>query len=171
MRWCWGHSGCLVWRKGGSEVTSLLPTSSWRGEAEGDAGLLSLGSDNRTVGNCTKLCQLRFKLHIRKHFFTLRAVKHCNRLPRDVVNAPCLSELKRLKMLSIAHFNFWLALKCQAVGLDDLWRSFPTEQFYFFSSSTVNCFKEQLAIILKVDTTEVRGLEVCPHPLPHKENR
>ena len=35
------------------------------------------------------------RFDIRKHFFTERVVKHCNRFPRKVVNAPCLSVFKR----------------------------------------------------------------------------
>ena len=37
----------------------------------------------------------RFSLDIRKHFFTKRVLKHCNRLPREVVGAPCLSAFQR----------------------------------------------------------------------------
>lgn len=60
----------------------------------GGASLFSLIMDSRMCGNSTKLHQRRVRLDIRKILFIVSMVKHCNRLPREVVGSPQLSVFK-----------------------------------------------------------------------------
>uniref|UniRef100_A0A493TV72 Reverse transcriptase domain-containing protein n=1 Tax=Anas platyrhynchos platyrhynchos TaxID=8840 RepID=A0A493TV72_ANAPP len=76
------------------------------GSAEAGADLFSVITSDRTHGNSVKLRHGMFRLDVSKRFFTEgRVVAHWNRLPRELVTAPSLSEFKKRLDCALSHLR------------------------------------------------------------------
>ena len=82
----------------------LIAVYNFLAKGSGEAGdLFTVNTSDRTHENGVKLRRGKFRLDIRKRFFTKRVVTHWNRLPRDVVTAPTLSEFKKRLDCALSH--------------------------------------------------------------------
>jgi len=76
-----------------ADLTAALQYLKGAYKKAGEALFTSTCSD-RTRGNGFELKQGRFRLDIKKKFFTLRLVRHWRRLPREGMDAPSLALFK-----------------------------------------------------------------------------
>ena len=65
-----------------------------RSYRKAEEALFIRASSDRTRQNGFELEESRFRLDVRKKFFTVRVTRHLNRLPSEVVDAPSLEAFK-----------------------------------------------------------------------------
>jgi len=86
----------------------------------------------RTRRDVLKLRQGRFRLDIRRKFFTQRVVMHWNRLPKEVVDVPSLEAFMARLEVALGSLLWWLAILwwlAHSRGVETRWSlwSFSTQ--------------------------------------------
>ena len=72
--------------------------------------------NDRTRGDGFKRRQGRFRLDIRRKFFTQKVVAHWNRLPKEAVDAPLLEAFKARLDVALGSLVWWLVTLHMAGG-------------------------------------------------------
>ncbi|KAK4824299.1 LOW QUALITY PROTEIN: hypothetical protein QYF61_013044 [Mycteria americana] len=89
----WESWGCSAWRRLRGDLIVEFQYLNGAYKKDGER-LFTEACSDKTRGNSFKLKEDRFRLDIRKKFFTNGVVRHWNRLPREVVDVPSLEVFK-----------------------------------------------------------------------------
>lgn len=81
--------------------------------------LFSRACCDRKRSNGFKLKEDRFRLEIRKRFFTVRVGKQRHRLPKEILDAPSL-EIFQVRLDGVPHLFEGNPAHCREIGLDGL---------------------------------------------------
>jgi len=99
----WESWGCSAWRREGcGETLEQLPVPGGADRKDGE-NIFSRACCDRRRSNGFKLREGRFRLGVRKTFFTMRVVKPWPRLPRELVEAPSLGTFKARLDRALSH--------------------------------------------------------------------
>jgi len=85
---------------------------------------------DRTRGNGFKLKEGRFRLHIRKKFFTMRVVRHWTRFPREAVDAPSLAVFKARLDGALSNLVQWKMSLLMAGGWNRMKFKVPSNPYH-----------------------------------------
>jgi len=81
-------------------------------------GLLTKACSDRTRGDGFKLKEGRFRLDIRKKFFTVRVLRPWHRLPREAVVAPSVAVFKARLDGALSNLGWWKGSLPMAGGVE-----------------------------------------------------
>ena len=140
---------------------------------DGD-NLFSGDNSDRTRGNGFKLKQGRFRLDIRKKFFTMRVVKPWHRLPREMGDAPSLETFRVRSDGALSSLTQLKMSLLPAGGLDWMACKGPFQPKPVYDSKTIPGGQNQLASD-RLDPQTAHGLSthqqgffpLCKVPIRH----
>ena len=81
-------------------------------------GVFTRACSDRTRSNGFKLKEGRFRIDMRKKFFTMRVVRPWPRLPREAVAAPSLAVFKARLDGAMSNLGWWKVSLPMAGGLE-----------------------------------------------------